>query len=107
MPSFVNRYKSEDLYRLFQIIFEQDRYPEQLYRTCDVLFRLYRNTDPRKFACVCKIAVQHRICSYKLIQKILENNMMLYLEEETTEHPLPAHHNIRGKEYYTQSTIKF
>ena len=101
------RYKSEDLYRLLEIIFQQDRYPEQLYRTCDGLFRLHRNTDPEKFARVCRIALQHRICSYKAIQKILENNMTLYLQEEAIEQPLPVHNNIRGKEYYIQSTIHF
>ena len=96
-----SRLKSESFHQLIQIIFQQDRYPEQLYKTCDGLFRLCRITDPERFDRVCRIAVQHRICSYKSIQKILENNMALFMEEEAIEQPLPTHHNIRGREYYT------
>ncbi len=92
------RYKSEDLYLLFKLVFQQDRYPEQLYRTCDGLLRLWRNTEPEKFAKVCRIAIQNRICSYKSIQRILENNMAFHLEEEPVEQSLPVHNNIRGKE---------
>lgn len=101
------KHKSEDMLRLFELIFQQDRYPEQLYRTCDGLLRLSRNTDSEKLSKVCRIAVQHQICSYKSIQKILENNMAFYMEEEPIEQPLPVHNNIRGKEYYMQSTINF
>ncbi|MDP3410004.1 IS21 family transposase [Bosea sp. (in: a-proteobacteria)] len=101
------RYKSEELHRLFELVFQQDRYPEQLYRTCDGLLRLSRNTDPEKFSRVCRVAIENRICSYKSIQKILENNMAIHLEEESPEQSLPVHTNIRGKEYYTQSTINF
>lgn len=101
------RYKSEDLYLLFELVFQQDRYPEQLYRTCDGLLRLWRNTEPQKFAGACRIAIQNRICSYKSIQRILENNMAFHLEEEPVEQSLPVHNNIRGKEYYIQSTINF
>lgn len=101
------KYKSAELYQLIGMIFEQDRYPEQLYRTCDGLFRLHRITEPEKFARVCRIALHHRICSYKAIQKILENNMALHVPEESSHQPLPAHNNIRGKEYYTPSTIKY
>ena len=101
------KHKSEELHSLFELIFQQDRYPEQLYRTCDGLLRLSRNTDSEKFSKVCRIAVQHQICSYKSIQKILENNMAFYIEEDPKEQPLPVHPNIRGKEYYMQSTINF
>lgn len=101
------RYRSAELYELIRMVFEQDRYPEQLYRTCDGLLRLHRITEPEKFARVCRIALEHRICSYKVIQKILENNMALHMPGQDVQQPLPAHGNIRGKEYYTQSIIDF
>src|SRR5690606_41143042 len=34
------KHKSDELYQLFELIFQQDRYPETLYRTCDGLLRL-------------------------------------------------------------------
>ncbi|WP_242691677.1 IS21 family transposase [Desertivirga arenae] len=101
------KHKSDELHQLFELIFQQDRYPEQLYRTCDGLLRLWRNTDSEKFSKVCRIAIEHRICSYKSIQKILENNLAFYLEEDQIEKPLPVHNNIRGKNYYMQYTINF
>lgn len=101
------RHKSEELHRLFELVFRQDRYPEQLYRTCDGLLRLWRNTEPEKFARVCRIAIENNICSYTSIRKILENNMAFHLEEDPVEQSLPVHNNIRGKEYYIQSTINF
>jgi transposase len=98
--------KSLDLYFLVQQLFEQNRYPEQLYRTCDGLFRLHRDSNPDKFAKACQIAIENGIYSYRFIQKILENNMADQIQT-TESQPLPAHKNIRGKEYYIQSTINF
>jgi transposase len=99
------RSKSEDLYLLVKRIFQQDRYPEQLYRSCDGLFRLHRDSDPDKFARACQIAIENGIYSYRFIQKILENNMTEHQDEITQPQTLPAHPNIRGKDYYIQSTI--
>jgi hypothetical protein len=101
------RSKSEDLYLLVEQIFQQDRYPEQLYRSCDGLFRLHRDSNPDKFAKACQIAIHNGIYSYKFVQKILENNMADHQDEITQPQTLPAHNNIRGKDYYIQSTINF
>ena len=101
------RTKSEDLYLLVVQIFQQGRYPEQLYRSCDGLFRLHRDSNPDKFARACQIAIENGIYSYRFIQKILENNMTDHQDEITQPQTLPAHHNIRGKDYYIQSTINF
>ncbi len=98
--------KSEDLHRLVELFFEQNRYPEQLYRSCDGLFSLHKKTDPAIFDKACRIAIEHRIYSYKFVQKILENKMT-ELEDEPRQPALPVHQNIRGKDYYIQSTLKF
>ncbi|MCE7044710.1 IS21 family transposase, partial [Dyadobacter sp. CY312] len=62
---------------------------------------------PDKFAKACQIAIDNGIYSYRFIQKILENNMTDHQDEITQPQTLPAHHNIRGKDYYIQSTINF
>lgn len=38
--------RSEVLHKLISLIFTQNRYPEQLYKTCDGLFGLQRKTGP-------------------------------------------------------------
>jgi transposase len=98
--------RSEVLYQLVEHLFSQNRHPEQLYRTCDGLLRLERKSDPRLFAHACKQAMEVKNYSYKFIQNILENNSF---DEPllTDDKPLPAHTNVRGKEYYTQTVINF
>lgn len=97
--------KSPGLHALVELIFEQKRYPETLYRTCDGLLRLQRGTPAETFERACKIAAENGMLSYKFIQRILENNMADYPAEAVPEIPLPIHANIRGKDYYTQLTI--
>jgi hypothetical protein len=98
--------KSETLHQLVQLVFEQQRHPEQLYKTCDGLLSLYRKTDPDIFKKACLMAIEHKNASYKFILNIL-NNKMTGQQDTLPEQPLPAHKNIRGKEYYTQSKLKF
>jgi len=98
--------KSETLYQLVQLVFEQERHPEHLYRTCDGLLSLQRKTNPDIFNKACKMAIEHKNISYKFILNIL-NNKMTGQQDTKQEQSLPNHKNIRGKEYYSQSTIKF
>ena len=98
--------KSETLYQLVQLVFEQERHPEHLYRTCDGLLSLQRKTNPDIFNKACKMAIEHKNLSYKFILNIL-NNKMTGQQDTKQEQSLPNHKNIRGKEYYSQSTIKF
>jgi len=102
----IARGKSEPLYQLVQLIFEQQRHPEQLYRTCDGLLSLQRKTDPGIFSKACLMAIEHQNYTYKFVLNILKNKMTEQ-PEANPEKPLPNHTNIRGKEYYTQSTINF
>ena len=81
-------------------------HPEQLYKTCDGLLSLQRKTDPDIFSKACLMAIEHKNLSYKFILNIL-NNKMTGQQETKQEQPLPNRTNIRGKEYYTQSTLKF
>ena len=98
--------KSEALYQLTEILFAQNRHPEQLYRTCDGLLNLQRKTETDIFDKACMMAIEYQNYSYVFVQNILKNKMT---EESKTRQvqPLPNHTNVRGKEYYTQSTITF
>lgn len=92
---------SFNLRRLVDLIFSQDKYPEQLYRTCDGLFNLHRNTDKDTFNKACEIAVSNGICNYGFIQNVIKNKMT-DCDETPQDRALPAHDNIRGKEYYNK-----
>jgi transposase len=90
---------SDVLSSLFEYIFSQDRYPEQLYKTCDGLLGLSRKSDPENFRLACQTAIDHEVYSYTFIKNILENNMAGQ-DREPLPKKLPTHKNVRGKEYY-------
>lgn len=99
--------KSELLHKLISLIFTQNRYPEQLYKTCDGLLSLQRKTGPGLFDKACQIAIDHQNYTYAFIKNILENKMT---EQEPVlpGKPLPKHGNLRGKEHYQQQLkLKF
>lgn len=79
---------------------QRDRYPEQLYRTCEGLFRLQRSYGDIFFK-ACEIALRNDMLSYKFLQRILENGMAEQKQEGTDNRQLPKHENIRGASYYS------
>jgi len=101
-----SKLRSEVLNQLLGHLFAQNRHPEQLYRTCDGLLNLQRKTDPQEFDKACQMAMEYQKYSYTFVLNILKNKMTKEQETKPSQ-PLPAHQNIRGKEYYTQSTISF
>jgi len=101
-----SKLKSELLYQLLEHLFAQNRHPEQLYRTCDGLLSLQRKTDQKDFDKACQMAIECQKYSYVFVLNILKNKMTQEQEIKPLQ-PLPTHQNIRGKEYYTQSTISF
>ncbi|MFT7028820.1 MAG: hypothetical protein ACJA2C_000190 [Marinoscillum sp.] len=101
------RRKSSSLYDLITLVFDQNRYPEQLYRTCDGLFGLHRKTEALLFDKACRIAIEYQNYSYTFVKNILENKMAEQ-EETIPDQSLPEHNNVRGKTYYQQSLpLKF
>jgi hypothetical protein len=101
-----SKLKSELLYQLMELLFAQNRHPEQLYRTCDGLLNLQRKTDQKDFDKACQMAIEYQKYSYVFVLNILKNKMTQEQEIKPLQ-PLPTHQNIRGKEYYAQSTISF
>lgn len=96
--------KSPVLHQLITQIVTQNRYPEQLYRTCEGIFGLYRIAEEGRFEKACQMAIDHQNCTYTFIKNILENKMT---EQESVfpDKPLPRHDNLKGKEHY-QKTIE-
>lgn len=92
--------KMPELKLLIESMFDQGRYPELVYRTCDGLFRLYRQSDPAAFARACQLALEHKVYSYRFVQNILQNGTLLEQLPEADIN-LPGHYNIRGRDYYT------
>jgi len=90
----------EELYHFTQLLFDQNRPPEQLYRTCDGLLRLYSKTDKEQFKRACKLAITNEIYSYGFILKLIKNKMVDQ-PEEAQKKSLPNHDNIRGEKYYS------
>jgi len=92
------------LSQLFELIFSQNKYPEQLYRTCDGLLRISRNTDKQQLEAACKIAMEHQNYTYGFISNLLTNKMTQHPHTPSAK-PLPQHNNIRGKNYFINSYL--
>lgn len=90
---------SEELYRYMEALFKQDKYPEQLYKTCEGIMNLARKTNRNLFIKACTIALEHSHYSYRFLKQVLENRMTEYPEEPVVK-PLPKHDNIRGASSY-------
>lgn len=98
--------KSTVLYELVSRIFQQNRYPEQLYRTCDGLFGLQRKTEPVRFEKACQMAIEYQNYSYAFVMNVLENKMT-EAQTDIPDQPLPRHTNLRGKAYYQQLELNY
>jgi len=91
------------------MLFKQNKYPEQLYRSCDGLLSLCQKSELSDFEKACQIAMEYQNFNYTFVRNILENKITKqeYKNESNTKKTLPIHENIRGKEYYEQQTINF
>ena len=98
---------SQTLLHLFELIFAQNRHPEQLYKSCDGILSYSRKTDKEVFDKACKVAIDHQNYSYSFVRNIITNKMTGQVPEAPPDKPLPKHGNIRGKEYFIQSILKF
>jgi transposase len=98
--------RSKTLLSLFELILTQNKYPEQLYNTCDGLLSLYKKTDTGAFEKACQLAIDHQHPTYTFIKNILTNKMTAMVPQLTDDKPLPQHNNLRGKQYY-QQTLDF
>lgn len=93
--------KTPGLYRLVCHLFDQDKYPEVLYKTCDGLFRLQRTCEPDSFEKACQLAIDFKNYTYGFVLNVLKNKMAGQ-HEPVPDKPLPNHGNIRGRSYFQQ-----
>jgi hypothetical protein len=100
------REKSAALGRLFEGIFAGNRPPEHNYRSCDGLLSLGRKTPADVFERAVGIALENGRYSYPSLVNLIRNDAQ-NRQAKNLQKTLPAHDNIRGKEYYKQLTINF
>ena len=86
---------SSPFYQLVKEIFEQNRYPEQLYKSCDGLLALSRQTDQSIFNKACEKALCYHQFNYSFVKNVIENRMIKREAEDQTGPP-PKHQNVRG-----------
>jgi transposase len=78
--------------------------PETLYRSCEGLIRLAKNTEPAILEMACRTAELHGNYSMKYLQNVIKNKTYTDGIGQEVQKPLPAHANIRGKKYYQHPT---
>lgn len=88
-----------DFKALVEMLFKQDKHPEQLYKSCDGLLRLARTAPEDIFRKACRIALENKIYHYTFLKNIIENKMVEERAQASTK-PLPKHSNLRGVGYY-------
>lgn len=98
------RSRSKVLTQLMVQLFAQNRYPEQLYRSCDGLLKLARHYPKERLERACQIAIDHQQYTYGFVRRILENRLDGHSAKAPSQ-PLPEHTNLRGKHYYQQLTL--
>lgn len=87
-----------------KMLFKGGRPPEQNYRTCEGVFSLSRKTPPDVFEKAISLANECNSYSYKFLLKVIANITVSGPPDEN-ELKIPTHENIRGKEYYQQSSL--
>jgi len=74
-------------------------YPEQGYRSCQGILSFAKRFGTERLICACRRAQEVGYFNFKIIESILSRNLDQHeLEEQPPQ--MPAHENIRGKDYY-------
>jgi transposase len=81
-------------------LLDKKQHPEQAYKSCMGVLSFVKKVGNERLANACKRALDYNIYNYKIIQKILENGLDTFTDDEDNNQALPKHHNIRGKNYY-------
>ena len=89
----------EDVARYITKVLEHKVYPEQAYKSCAGILSFARRVGAGRLAGACRWAYNLHQYNYPIIEEILKKRLdQLQPEDETSV--IPAHNNIRGKEYY-------
>jgi len=89
--------------RVVQHIMESKPHPEQGFRSCLGIIRLGKALGESRLEAACARAWHFGTCSYLSIKSILENRLDQQPWEQELALNSPAHENVRGSQYYTQT----
>jgi transposase len=82
-------------------ILSSNRHPEQGYRSCLGIIRLGDKYPHERVEAAARRAIALRVCSYKSLKAILENNLDGQAPEPAADPQPPIDHpNLRGPDYY-------
>jgi transposase len=91
--------KSDRLGTLVSVLFSNSKFPpETHYKTFEGLISRARKSDPVRLEKACDIALETGKYSYRFVLSLIESKSLMM--EDSPSKPLPAHNNIRGKDYY-------
>ncbi|MCK9401725.1 MAG: IS21 family transposase [Bacteroidales bacterium] len=81
------------------LVISNKAHPEQAYKSCQGILSFAKRVGNERLINACRRAHQYGVFHYKIIETILQRNLDQYdMDDEI--HPMPAHDNIRGEEYY-------
>ena len=99
---FINWAESidDDVKAFIVHILERKQHPEQAYKSCMGVLSLAKKVGEDRLINACKRAIEYNLYNYKTVLNILERGLDQYDNSVLTEHALPEHGNIRGKNNY-------
>jgi len=87
-------------------VMESKGHPEMAYKACNGILNLGRRTSNERLIQACRKAYRLGVFNYHFVEDLLTRRIEQEDPEEIViQRITPNHKNVRGKEYYTQSTI--
>jgi transposase len=81
-------------------VLTQRPHPEQGFRTCLGILRLFRGVDAARAEAVCARAIEIGALNYKSVASILEHRLETRTAPRAADSAPILHSNIRGSRYY-------
>lgn len=80
-------------------VLEKKQHPEQAYKSCQGILSYAKRVGHTRLIKACKRAHEIGYYNYKIVESILKNNLDQY-DDAPEPSVMPAHDNIRGRNYY-------
>jgi transposase len=89
-------------------LMEAKAHPEQGYKACSGVLNLARRVGKERITIACRRALEYNAITYYILEDILRKGLdQLTPEELSQQQPTtPIHANLRGKQYYEQSSLQ-
>jgi transposase len=88
-----------DVELYINMVLEKKPHPEQAYKACQGILSFAKRVGPNRLVKACQRAHEVGWYNYKTIESILQKGLDRELSENEVV-TMPAHTNIRGKQYY-------